>query len=569
MSARRAGFRSVFLLVLASALWLGASFPTDDAGRPAPWCSYVDDSVTPAVSVVCSVTRPLPASSSGVTSIATDTLGYGRTFFFSPSGSTGGANGSSAAIFVDEVNVVAFSYGDLFPSGNLRVATSTDGGRTWNGLTALGCPFGGACQGILQKVVRTVASTPTYLMAGGANVVPAQIFRSPSPTGGFTSVGVTGLSGVSRNDPSLAIQGAVVMAYGNSAAGVATACRSDDAGATFQPCVTVSPGVASGSVATPAANIWLASDTNGEVWRSTDNGASWAQVLATAGGPGDFTCLSGTVCLWTNTVTVFRSTDAGATWTNPVGAPANGARFCNYTSTVVDVIAPSGANFPQTATTTTTPAFRSTDGGVSWVQVPVTGGLAAFLNAPAISHCVTNTTGRAVFFAHRSADDVTAAYYGPTSANTVQIVGSNGIPLNVDGNGNFTGNQGLPQAIAGNGWPMSPVQGASLFNSTTTGAANAAVTVTIAAVTSQRVHLREVEAFCSAGTSTLTVTDGATLRYTTAANAVPAIGAAGASFRKPWAPAFDSTTGNALTVTLATCGVGNTGTLNVHADQGG
>lgn len=565
MSPRTAPLRSVVLLLLCAALWLGASFPTDDAGRPAPWCSYLDDSVTPAVSVVCSVQRPLPAGNSGITSIATDTLGYGRTFFLSPSGSTGGANPQSTAFFVDEENVVSFGYGGLTPSGNLRVATSADGGRTWNGLTALGCPVGGACQGVLTKVVRTVASTPTYLLAGGDNVGDAKVFHSTSPTGGFTSTTVTGIVGAERNTPDLAIQGATVMAYGNSG-GTAKACRSDNAGTTFQPCVTVSAGVNSGSIVSPAVNIWIASDVAGEVWRSTNNGATWVQVLSTAGGPGSFACLSGTVCLWTNGSTVFRSTDAGATWVNPAGAPGNGALFCNYTSTVVDIITSAGANFPQTATATTTPAFRSTDGGVSWVQVPVTGGLAAFINAPSISNCVTNTTGRAVFFAFRSADNATAAYFGPTSANTVQIVGANGIPLSVDGNGNFTGNQGLPQAVAGNAWPVSPVQGPSLFNSSTTGGAATAVTVTIAAVASQRVHLRGVEAYCSAAPAapiSVTVTDGATVRWTSTPSAVAAI------FNRSFLPSIDSTTGNALTITLPSCGGAATGTLNVHADQGG
>lgn len=44
--------------LLTALLLIGATFPSDDAGRPAPWCSYIDDSVTPNVSVPCSITNP-------------------------------------------------------------------------------------------------------------------------------------------------------------------------------------------------------------------------------------------------------------------------------------------------------------------------------------------------------------------------------------------------------------------------------------------------------------------------------------------------------------------------------
>jgi hypothetical protein len=89
--------------------------------------------------------------------------------------------------------------------------------------------------------------------------------------------------------------------------------------------------------------------------------------------------------------------------------------------------------------------------------------------------------------------------------------------------------------------------------------------VTIAAVTGQRVHLRRIEAQCSAGTSGLTVVDGATTIWASGAAEVVA---APVFFRpQPWIPALDGTTGNAMTITLATCGAGNTGRLTVQADQ--
>lgn len=580
MSARRPGLRSLFLLVLASALWIGASFPTDDAGRPAPWCSYLDDSITPAVSVVCSVTRPLPAGNSGVTSIATDTLGYGRTFFLAPSASSGsGATVLSAAIFVDEVNVVGYSFGTgatLQPTGGLQVATSNDGGRTWNGATNVGCPSVGGCSSQVRKVVRTVASIPTYIIASvGPPAGPAAIARSTSPIGGFTAVSIATITSASVD---VAVQGATVMVVGTGVGGH-FACRSDDAGATFQPCVLVdATGTGSGSIISPSQNIWIASNgTGGDLFRSTDNGATWASVLLTGGGSGPLTCVSGTVCLFNNSQgagATFRSTDAGVTWTSPAGSPGaagSGGTFCTYGNNVVDFLqaatASSANPWPTTTTQTTTPGFRSTDGGISWVQVPVTGGVSDG-TASRISQCVANTTGRAVLAWQNNALTLNGFYYGPTSANTVQIVGANGIPLSVDANGNFTGNQGLPQATSPNAWGVVPVQGPALKNSTTTGAANTATAVTIAAVAGQRVHLRRIDAYCdTAGTATtLTVTDGATVVWPGTPTA-PTLAIGQTLFTQQWAPSLDSTTGNALTVTLGACGIGNAGTVTVHADQ--
>lgn len=107
-----------------------------------------------------------------------------------------------------------------------------------------------------------------------------------------------------------------------------------------------------------------------------------------------------------------------------------------------------------------------------------------------------------------------------------------------------------------------PVEGFVLFNSQTTGAANTAVAVTIPAVLDVRAHIYEISARCSAGTSSLTVTDGGVTIWSTAAAEV---GTATARYR--FDVGLSGTRGSQVIITLASCGVGNTGTLIVQADR--
>lgn len=110
--------------------------------------------------------------------------------------------------------------------------------------------------------------------------------------------------------------------------------------------------------------------------------------------------------------------------------------------------------------------------------------------------------------------------------------------------------------------PVSPIQGATLFNSQQVSAADTPVAVTIAAAASTRAHVYNIHAFCSAGTSTLTVTDGGVTIWGTLAGEIGVT-----RFEKRWAPGLTGTTNSAVVATLDTCGGGNTGTLHVQADR--
>lgn len=110
--------------------------------------------------------------------------------------------------------------------------------------------------------------------------------------------------------------------------------------------------------------------------------------------------------------------------------------------------------------------------------------------------------------------------------------------------------------------PPAVWQPAGQSNSESTSAANAAVSKTLSAQAGARVHVFSVSARCSAGTAQLTIADGGTQIWSTAATEVTTT-----TFRFQWEPGLAGSYGNALTVTLSTCGVSNTGTLDVQESQ--
>ncbi len=110
--------------------------------------------------------------------------------------------------------------------------------------------------------------------------------------------------------------------------------------------------------------------------------------------------------------------------------------------------------------------------------------------------------------------------------------------------------------------PGVSVQGDTLFNSETTGAADTAVVVTIAAAGGVRAHVYTVDALCSAGTSSVTISDGGTTIFSTAAAEVTT-----ARLRIQWPLGLTGATNSAVVITLATCASANTGTLTVQADR--
>ena len=110
--------------------------------------------------------------------------------------------------------------------------------------------------------------------------------------------------------------------------------------------------------------------------------------------------------------------------------------------------------------------------------------------------------------------------------------------------------------------PAALVQPGNTFNSQTTGAANSAVTVTIAAAAGQRGALYSLAARCSAGSASLTVKDGATDIFSTQSGAVTT-----SNFSQQWHTPLATSLNADLVITLSACGASNTGTLSVQASR--
>lgn len=97
-------------------------------------------------------------------------------------------------------------------------------------------------------------------------------------------------------------------------------------------------------------------------------------------------------------------------------------------------------------------------------------------------------------------------------------------------------------------------------------AANTAVTINVTGAANVRSMINGIDAYCSAGTSGITITTstGPTTVWTT-----PAAGVGTTLFSKEFPVALTSPTlADTLAVTLAACGVGNTGTLMVRGGRG-
>lgn len=116
------------------------------------------------------------------------------------------------------------------------------------------------------------------------------------------------------------------------------------------------------------------------------------------------------------------------------------------------------------------------------------------------------------------------------------------------------------------------VAGTTNPNQEATSAANSAVSLSLevpnsSLVNAQRGNLFSVSARCSAGTAQLTVKDGGTSNSLTTgttiwSSATTEVGTT--TFKFQWNPGLSASPGNGILITLGTCGVANTGTLDVQ-----
>lgn len=503
-------------------------------------------------------------SSSGTT--------FGQQFYISPQ--TPGF--AQCAFFTGDVAMEGFT---AATGTSFNTNHSPNGGATWDaGVTVTG--FAASTFGEMMQCIKLTNGLYIFAMANSTGGFATSFNPSSGPTsfnsGPCTAANTTG--NVVGQGPN----GTVLVGLNNG-----TWCRSTNGGLTWTNYPT--PGFSNpytGSLHSPSAGVWIAgfgNGGNGQIGRSTDDGQTFTVVNTPAGGLNGLVCLSSTVCLaatgGAGGGAVLRSTDAGVNWTsvatfgtagwgngNNLRQP-NGMCFANFGSgIVVGLRALSGA------TVGLSPGWRSADSGVTWQPLPNLTGIYGGTNPEGIINCTTRG-GRAWAF-NATLENVVVGVYSPGIAQgNVVVADPNGNQLLFQQNATtlqqqvpvFQGEGAVDGRIAP--WAVNPVQRPTILNSSTTGAANTAVTVTLAATANQRSHIYSIEAYCSAGAGAadLTITDVAAVVFRIAAAGIPA---APAVARREWPVGLTNILVNSnLVIVAPACGVGNTTTLNVQADR--
>lgn len=99
-------------------------------------------------------------------------------------------------------------------------------------------------------------------------------------------------------------------------------------------------------------------------------------------------------------------------------------------------------------------------------------------------------------------------------------------------------------------------------SASTVSGSNVAATITVAAVTGAICKLARLDAFTSAGTSTLTVDNGSTTIWRSASGEIGTT-----RITITWTKPLEGSPGSAMTITGTSAGAGNTVTLSAEIEQ--
>ena len=554
-----------FLFTLLAALTFCQSveaqpIPTwknDAQGRPAPPCMTLDP--TTGISTPC----PAPAGGAGSAAAGTTIISEGgQSTAFGNTWFTGGPieaspNVGPGCIFLSDTQVACAGQ-QAGSVTNIRVYQSTDGGVTLPLTFTTGSTPGNLNQ--TGQLVKTTAG-PYYmgLIANGAfgnNPLRSVDLNVWTATSGVDIAphAPTGTSRMAVGGPA----GNTVLAFTSSS--TARICRLLSPASAFTCVAPAGWGGIGGATAAAyvTGNTWVAIDATAvaNVFRSTDDGASWTVAATLTGaksaiGTANVVCPTSTVCVANVGSSIYRSTDAGLTWSAPVATSTTNLNvLLNFGGGNIMAL---GSNL---STATPQPgclpncqniageAIRTIDNGVTWVAA--SGPWLAIAGTGGDTHTGIARSNGSAIVTHNRVEN------GPTNVGR-----------------NYGYSTTLPSGIkvlSRGEIPVIPIQGGTLSNSQTTGAAATPVAVTLTGIAGFRFHLWSVSARCgtAADTATITVAEGATTRYSSAFTQVALV--TQNSFDKTWPTGLTIADGANMVITLGACTAG-AGTLIIQADQ--
>lgn len=555
---RRYGYLLALLVALTFCQSANAQpIPTwknDAQGRPAPPCMTLDP--TTGISTPC----PSPAGSSGsgasgttIISNGGQSTAFGNTWF---TGSLEASpNVGPGCVFLSDTQVECAGQqaGNVT---NIRVYQSTNGGVTLPLTFTTGTTPGNL--NTTGQLVKTTAG-PYYMGlnsngAFGNNPLRTNDLNTWTATSGITTaVPTDGTFYITAGGST----GNTVLTFTTTTNRI---CRLVSPSSTFT-CVTPvgwgGPGSAT-ALAFITGNTWIAIDATGvaNVFRSTDDGVTWTAVSTLTGsksaiGGAGIVCPTTTVCVANVGSSIYRSTDAGLTWSAPVATGStNSNALINFgggnimiLGSNLDTLTPQPGCLPN-CQNLAGQAIRTIDNGVTWVTA--SGPWLTIAGTGGPTHTALGRANGGAIVTHSRTEN------GPTNVGR-----------------NYGYSTTLPSGVkvlSRGEIPVIPIQGGTLSNSQTTGAATTAVPVTLTGIAGFRFHLWSVSARCgtAADVATITVAEGATTRYSSAFTQGALVTQNG--FDKTWPTGLTVADGANMVITLGACTAG-AGTLIIQADQ--
>lgn len=572
---------SVFLAGLAT--WvLAATWPRDDTGVPAPVVSFLGSGGRPTL---VSATDPLPVNTGLTTTSSTDPSGWGRSWVVSQI--TFPSNVDNDLAVVRELRTGSYLvYASHVPTTGYRSTLGTNFTSAFTTSSVPSAHYAIDANPSLGVYVSILPSTTTTDGARSSDGITWTLFTLPTPSG-FVGNPVPRWVVASQGTT-------ILIAIQDDAAGSGVSvCRSTD-GAASWTCAPASafPGSAGlhnattetlnthQVLASAGPGRWLLVDRVGHVYRSTDDGVTWAFVTTLITNPlatsrWAVACPAIDTCVVSITSIpgqrTFRSTDGGQTWTE---LTAN-----KPTTTITHWVVFGAGILVGLSNPNENTAWWSNDNGASFIP------LGTFIPNNACGsgywRSVTDGQGTAVVgLACETGTERRVLVSRPVSAQDRRITDDQGRILRVRPDGSLdvnilnptttvTANQGTALGLSSinHPWPVVPVQrNQALSNQAVIGSPNTEVVVSVAGASSELVWWYSIVAQCNAPPTatpvdlTITGFNSVKWRYRGVTEQPVFI-----QFNPPFTDGIAATGDHS--VRLSPCGTGISGLLSVQASR--